>query len=76
MKRLGVIDIGTQSILYLMVDIEPQYTLSTVEQNYSGLSSRSIECLIKQCQGDFDNWEERIVLPVKLIKRESCISNT
>ena len=51
-------------------------SLSTVEQNYSGLSSRSIECLIKQCQGDFDNWEERIVLPVKLIKRESCISNT
>lgn len=50
-------------------------SLSTVEQDYSGLSSRSIECLIKQCQGDFDNWEERIVLPVKLIKRESCINN-
>lgn len=49
-------------------------SLSTVEQDYSRLSSMSIECLIKQCQGDFDNWEERIVLPVKLIKRESCIN--
>ena len=49
-------------------------SLSTVEQDYSGLSSKSIECLIKQCQGDFDNWEERIILPVKLIKRKSCIN--
>lgn len=50
-------------------------SLTTVEQDYSGLSSMSIGCLINQCQGIFNGWEERIVLPVKLIKRESSVIN-
>jgi len=50
-------------------------TLSTIEQDYSLLSSRSVDCLIKQCRGEFENWEERIILPVTLIIRESCATH-
>jgi LacI family transcriptional regulator, repressor for deo operon, udp, cdd, tsx, nupC, and nupG len=48
-------------------------SLTTIQQDYVGISSKSIECLLNQCKGVFSGWEESIVLPIKLIKRESAI---